>query len=92
MLPDFTHRLDRRVDHATEVEAACGVQAMNTAQRLRLLCVGLSLGLAYVLARAESRRRRRSQIEHRQVQAWEGEGGATASQPQVPGASPRVSA
>lgn len=48
--------------------------------------VGLTLGLAYVVALEESRRRARLRDERRQVQDWESEGGATATQPQVPGA------
>lgn len=58
---------------------------MSMRPGLAYVLVGLALGLAWAVAQDESRRRARARDERRQMQDWESEGGALATQPQVPG-------
>ncbi len=53
-----------------------------------LACLGLSLACALKLIREDARQRAREADRRREIQDWESEGGALATQPQVPGTPP----
>jgi len=59
---------------------------MKTHRSVTWLLVGAGVGCALAYMRREARRVARERDEKRQLQDWESEGGALATQPQVPGA------
>jgi hypothetical protein len=59
---------------------------MNGHRSVSWLLVIAGVGCAIAYVRGEARRIARERDEKRQLQDWESEGGALATQPQVPGA------
>lgn len=59
---------------------------MNRHQGVTWLLVAAGVGCALAYLSREGRRIARERDEKRQLQDWESEGGALATQPQVPGA------
>ncbi len=64
------------------------MNANRTHALIGLACLGLSLVCALKVIREEARRRACEADRRRELQDWESEGGALATQPQVPGAPP----
>ncbi|HMM76272.1 MAG TPA: hypothetical protein PJ986_11230 [Gammaproteobacteria bacterium] len=58
------------------------MNAIRTGTLIGLACLG---ACALMLVRADARRRARDSTARRAIEDWESEGGATATQPQVPG-------
>ncbi|MCC7120513.1 MAG: hypothetical protein IT493_03055 [Gammaproteobacteria bacterium] len=52
---------------------------------ITLACLGAAVFGALVLAREHARQQARGSMQRRQIEDWESEGGALATQPQVPG-------
>lgn len=65
------------------------MNAIRTGTLIGLACLG---ACALMLVRADARRRARDSTRRQAIEDWESEGGATATQPQVPGTPPRASA
>ncbi|MGE3772725.1 MAG: hypothetical protein AB7I32_07345 [Gammaproteobacteria bacterium] len=55
-----------------------------------LACLGAALVCALKLVREDARRRARGGTPREPIEDWESEGGALATQPQVPGTAPRT--
>ncbi len=64
------------------------MKAIRTGTVIGLACLGASLVCAALLVREAARRRARDGAGRRAIEDWESEGGALATQAQVPGTAP----
>lgn len=63
------------------------MNTIRTGTLIGLACLGAALACAVQAVREHARRSAREAAGSRAIQDWESEGGALATQPQVPGAA-----